>query len=805
MNRVSAREWGLSLPVALLLLAAVVAPRMLTAAAGPESSSGIYWRAEIGAASGVFQKLETSNGLRWHAVPLSGGRFAGPAWVIQGTDVQLQAAADAANRFEGRAGDLSVWLAFADRYGSLALVAGIRNEGKTPQTALRAGLRLGLDLAQGNGRLWPAVLRCEKTHFWGAAASTDGATIALACTTPIASWHADRDDQGVIRALTLDLLCPGPLPKRHPEKLDSLAPGESREWIISLAEVKPTEMKQRLSVLTTAPMIEMEHYTQDAGPSFRFTVFSREQVSVSVRPPKGDVRQMRMTAIRPGEYFGEFRPAVEKGKDASGLHTLVATDSTGHVAEALFCIRRPWTDYLKGAWTAALAKPQKASPFAATWRGLFTELRAMHYLVNLSGELQSRGDISEIMALLWDVEKRLLCFPETPRADRAAVAAFFAERYFYNQEKEELQTAIRLFDELASPAVGGTAPPPLDFATGMPLFRVLNAERMAGAGDARLKESYDRHLAFLRRGMDELAGRADRVAEAEDASGDGALLARFASLQREPAAAAKYREAARRFAAAQRSLAEVAVPDCRAAALPPHAGVVPSGIKASPDLLCISAANVREIYAAWHLYLLTGEEPFLRQALEGLGACCQLLNTTSGELRFAYATEPAITATMFEEDPARSGMGRDAPQQVGESYLPMIGGWFKPAKESRSVKPGENGFCTDNGVHEIFACMEEIALTTAYLVERPDGTLAGWNCTVSKTEAGETLIVPADRCVVRMHVKLQAPRFLRIKFAAGTPPKKSYPEGMSWTGPDGVPESLRAWGEDAESAPATLR
>ena len=49
----------------------------------------------------------------------------------------------------------------------------------------------------------------------------------------------------------------------------------------------------------------------------------------------------------------------------------------------------------------------------------------------------------------------------------------------------------------------------------------------------------------------------------------------------------------------------------------------------------------------------------------------------------------------------------------------------------------------DNDVHEVFKCIAESMLTNAFIVERPDGSVVGYNCTIEKQ--GNKLKVKVDK------------------------------------------------------------
>jgi hypothetical protein len=93
------------------------------------------------------------------------------------------------------------------------------------------------------------------------------------------------------------------------------------------------------------------------------------------------------------------------------------------------------------------------------------------------------------------------------------------------------------------------------------------------------------------------------------------------------------------------------------------------------------------LYGLWYLYQLTGGKEYLRQAMNGLGSCVQLIDFKDGDLRWGFIPDPCIHARVFEQDPATPGMGVWNPRVIGEQYMPMISGWYraKPNTWSRVI------------------------------------------------------------------------------------------------------------------------
>ena len=77
--------------------------------------------------------------------------------------------------------------------------------------------------------------------------------------------------------------------------------------------------------------------------------------------------------------------------------------------------------------------------------------------------------------------------------------------------------------------------------------------------------------------------------------------------------------------------------------------------------------------------------------------------------------------------------------------------------------------------------MEDIDVAYAFVIERADGTLAGYNCKVVMKES-PLEITPAEAIVRRVHVNLKTPRQVRVGFT-GQSVSATCPAGMQWLAP----------------------
>lgn len=289
-------------------------------------------------------------------------------------------------------------------------------------------------------------------------------------------------------------------------------------------------------------------------------------------------------------------------------------------------------------------------------------------------------------------------------------------------------------------------------------------------------ERCQRHYESARRAIDDLERSRDNVrTEGEMTFEDGMIsctclqLGMFALLQDDPAQRAKYRDAALDLARKHRCLSQILIPDCRMNGATLRFWESQYDVKMTPNMMNSPHGwSAWRIFGIWYLYLLTGQEEWLRQTMNALGTCVQLIDTDTGRLRWAFVPDPYIKARPFKQDPARPGKGLYAQAIIGEQYLDMISDWYQaPPNTWVTGYWGDNdGGCCDNDVHEIFKCLEEVALTSAYVVERPGGELAAWNCTVESKD-GDLSVSPAENIVEKVHLNLQKPHRVTVRFGRG--------------------------------------
>jgi hypothetical protein len=94
----------------------------------------------------------------------------------------------------------------------------------------------------------------------------------------------------------------------------------------------------------------------------------------------------------------------------------------------------------------------------------------------------------------------------------------------------------------------------------------------------------------------------------------------------------------------------------------------------------------------------------------------------------------------------------------------MISDWYKAKPDTWVTGYWEaDGGCCDNDVHEIFKCLEETALVNAFVIEKSDGSMIGYNCKIKIT--GQSIeITPSEEIVSRLNLNIKRNAIVKIHF-----------------------------------------
>lgn len=174
-------------------------------------------------------------------------------------------------------------------------------------------LRIGFDCymesyPEWNSKLFPTLLRCEQTHFWGYLPAPDGRILGLSCAQPIASYRLVYNQTGHrIYTVMLDLFQSLKTPDRYPSHC-SLLPGEERQWEIHAFPVLSlNHFAKALQTHLPVAFAELSKYTVEPGER----ILPEQAIGISACfSPNGSRISPNATAFEPGIY----RIVSEQGK-----------------------------------------------------------------------------------------------------------------------------------------------------------------------------------------------------------------------------------------------------------------------------------------------------------------------------------------------------------------------------------------------------------------------------------------------------------------------------------------------------------
>ena len=645
----------------------------------------------------------------------------------------------------------------------------------------RVSLMLGLDTYMDkypdwNDKFFPTLLRCEKTHLWGYFRTPAGRLLGLACPQGVPSWalcynQFFSDNGHRIYTVRLDLLTRSPQPARHPAA-DCLQPGEERAFTLHLFEAPDLNALLRTCARRCqAPVFLAQRLTLGPGETDEVRVFSPE--APVLEPPL------------PCESAGGGEWLIRLPEDDSpGRHTLLAR-ACGHESELIFCRRRPYGFYLDRARQAAFDMPQKTGSHCESWYGFFSAFQAARYLPKPSLDRALLDRFERLLPLCFDPDAgEPTRIPH--RIQNTAIAASLCEDAFREtHDVRWLERAARFSDYLVDRCqradgafLSGTQHYTCVVYIAKSVLEVYLAEREQP--EAIWKARAQKHFSAAKRAVDELVLHLDDIGtEGEATFEDGMISCSMTQIalmglllpkaERDP-----YIRAAQTMLDKHRCLERLGSPDSRSRNTTLRFWEAQYDVLIPGNMICSPHGwSAWKIYGVWYLYLLTGKTGYLTDAMDTLGSCLQLVDEETGELRWAFVPDPCIAAGLWQPD-GETGRGRLNPAVYGETYLPMISGWYRAPEDTPvfgylGVYPGfdtDQGGCCDNDVHECFKALSETALPYAWLYPGKDGAPRAMNGHLQAAPEG-LIFTPAEDLVQAVHVNLPEETRVTVRFASG--------------------------------------
>ncbi|TKG97049.1 hypothetical protein EYV94_01075 [Puteibacter caeruleilacunae] len=736
---------------------------------------------------GRITRFETIHSGHTDTVSFQQGEWAGPSWYGSWDDTLRNVTLSKINDYvyEAITGDIQFKLEYSVENGVPALEASVTNVGYTPIQPEKLGLRLGLNTymekyPDWNHKFFPTMMRCEKTHFWGYAMAPDGRVLCMASPDPVASWSTDFTKSWGepnykwfghrITSSNIDLMNALPLPERHPHNLYELKKGETKRWKIYLSVVDELEqVGAELSRLTKAPFFDLP----------KTTIGKHESLSFKI---KGDVREVVL--INPSGKQEVLTPENNKytfsASDETGVFKMVATASNGTISEAMISVRNDWQWYMNQAREAALKYPARATTHCETWYGLYTMYLGEKYVPNTTLLEASEARFQNIFPQLYDTVKLVPTKIPHRIQNTSSMIGVLVDRYEATGDMHSLKQAAKLADwiiEHAQAKDGSYRAGKTHYTSviypAKSIMELYVAETKLAKKSRFWKDAAARHYQSVKRAMDELVASGDNIdTEGQLTYEDGMIscsalqLELFALLQKSEDERAKYMEAGLKLLQGHRSLTQLLIPDSRMRNGTMRFWESQYDVYIQPNMFNSPHGWTSwRTYATYYAYLLTGEEDWLRQTFNALGSSVQVIDFTTGDLRWGFVPSPYVKVVQtskphMKEDPDVYSGGHFHPRKyphreyiLGEQYVDMISDWIRANSQ-------------DNDVHEHFKCMEETVLANAFVIERDNGELVGYNCKVAD-KGGVVEVVPTEEQIKNVHFNVKGAYKVLVKTSGG--------------------------------------
>lgn len=691
-------------------------------------------------------------------------------------------------------------LTYKEYKSSPAIEIKLHNASPVPFQPEKAGLKLGIDTYMDKypdwfGKYFPTLMRCEKTHFYGYLQSPAEHTLAIVSEQPIASWSVDYNLGYMdppphwfmghrIESVNLDLLNALPLPDHNPQDLYELKQGETKTWLISFVNVGDLKnLEREIRQFSDIPMISMEQTTYQPGQKASFEVYGIAP-DISILNDKGQQQPLTVKSA------GKNKSIVTSILPETGLYTIHVKDKDKE-AEGILFARHTWEWVMEQARLATLQYHQKATSHAESWYGFYSAFLAARYFPdkNLDKQVSERFDY--LFDLLHDTTKMEPKYYASRIQNTSTTIGMLVDKYEAEKNIEDLIKARRLADwmigfsqrEDGAYYNHGTIYTSVIYVA-KSILELAVAEEELGKNNPEWNEAYLRHYDSAKRAIDQLvSSQGDFQTEGELTFEDGMIscsalqIGMLAALQKDNALRNHYTEAMMQILNSHDCLTQLRVPDARRRQGTMRYWEAQYDVQMLPNMFNSPHGwSAWRAYATYYAYLLTGEEKWLLQTFNAMGAFSNLLDYKDGKLHWAFVVDPHLRVeqacsadTHYTADSLSFGNPHPRLYEtrkfvIGEQYVNMVSDWQTVNTQ-------------DNDVHELFKCIGETVLTKAYVVERSDGSLQGYNCEIKKN--GNTLeIISSEKQIQELHCNLRNAWQVKFKVAGRSAGDKSLPAGF---------------------------
>lgn len=661
----------------------------------------------------------------------------------------------------------------------------LHNASTVPFQPEKAGLKLGIDTYMDKYPDWfdkyfPTLMRCEKTHFYGYLQTPSEHTLAIVSEQPIASWSVDYNLGYMdppphwfmghrIESLNLDLINELPLPDHNPKNLYELKQGETKTWLISFINVGELEnLESRITEIYNLPLIKIEQTTYLPGDKACFEVHATTP-NVTILDDKGNSLPVSI------KVTGKGKSKVTSVLPETGLYTVTVMDG-GKQSEATLFARHSWQWVMEQARIATMKYHQKATSHAESWYGFYSAFLAARYFPDKKLDRQVSERFDYLFELLHDTVKMEPKYYASRIQNTSTTIGMLVDKYEAGKNIEDLKKAARLADwmirfsqrEDGAYYNHGTIYTSVIYVA-KSVLELAVVEKELAEKDPVWREAYTRHYNSAKRAIDQLVvSQGDFQTEGELTFEDGMIscsalqIGMFAVLEKEARLRKHYTDAMLKILNSHDCLTQLKVPDARRRQGTMRYWESQYDVQMLPNMFNSPHGwSGWRAYATYYAYLLTGDEKWLLQTFNAMGAFSNLLDYKTGNLRWAFVVDPHLRVeqaysadTHYTADSLSFGNPHPRLYEtrtfvIGEEYVNMISDWQTVNTQ-------------DNDVHELFKCIGETVLTNAFVVERPDGSFQGYNCQAKRN--GNVLeVFSSEKQIVHLHCNLKQAYLIKFK------------------------------------------
>jgi len=293
------------------------------------------------------------------------------------------------------------------------------------------------------------------------------------------------------------------------------------------------------------------------------------------------------------------------------------------------------------------------------------------------------------------------------------------------------------------------------------ILELAIAENKLAQNSSEWKGISMRHYNSAKKAIDQLVeSEGNFETEGEMTFEDGMIscsalqIGMFALMQKNPSIRKHYMDAMMKILESHSCLTQLRVPDARRRGGTMRYWEAQYDVQMLPNMFNSPHGwSGWRAYATYYAYLLTGEERWIEQTYNAMGAFSHLIDYKTGKLRWAFVVDPYLkvrqscSADVHVSADSLS-FGNPHPDLydtksfvIGEQYVNMISDWQTVNTQ-------------DNDVHELFKSMAESMLANAFVVERGDGSVVGYNCSVSR-KGNNLIVLPLEKQISNIHCNLK--------------------------------------------------